>query len=408
MKFTDIDLPQFIQNYADEKGFKKPTQVQVKVAQAYQANEPFLALAPTASGKTLAFAMPIADSLKLHEQQKGPNQEPNTPYALIITPTRELGNQVSKVLKEIAHHAKFKARFISGSNSKLSQSRNEVIDVLISTPQTITTLLKLKKLSFTNLSYLVIDEADQVLDPGFKKELKIITNKLNFNHTHIALLSATFPPLLSEWIKEYFKDIKLKEILIKGDLKQGNQIKTFNIRTNSKDRLITLGTFLKKSLSGRGIIFCSQKNQVNEIKNYFEEFFPKTKVSHVHGDLIGTDRKKNIGKFADSKTQVLIASDIAARGIDILNIDWIFNYTLPKTAIYYLHRVGRLSRDGRPGQVFNLVSSNDDKIVRSINEVILREGHLAIAKLPDLYKKKVNHKTKIKKPPKKITKRTRL
>lgn len=409
MNFSKMNLPDSLKEYLAEGKLSKATSVQVKSMESYQNNDSLLALAPTASGKTLAFALPLVKSLKEHEQAAGKRTELNTPYALVVTPTRELANQVSKVFKEIAHHAKFKVRFIGGNNSKVSARRSEALDILISTPQTIATMLKNKQLNLSELKYLVFDEADQVLDPGFKKEIRTIINKINFSDTHIGLFSATYPPQLQMWIDEIFKGLKLKEILIAGNLKQGDQIKTFNIKAKSSERTPILKNFLQKTLQGRGIIFCSQKNQVNDLTKFMKEHFSKLKVVHVHGDLPGADRSKNIKKFTESKAQVLIASDIAARGINILDIDWIFNYTLPRTAIYYLHRVGRLSRDGRPGTVYNLVSPKDDTIVRAINEVILREKHLAIKKLPAMDKLgKTRKKAKKQKKPKKITKRTRL
>lgn len=409
MNIKNLDLPKFLMDFLHEEKLNKLTPVQTKVIQAYEKNESIIALAPTASGKTLAFALPIVKALKEFEEAHGTKDALNSPFALVIAPTRELASQLSKVFKSIAHHAKFRVRHFSGSNSKIASRRSEAIDILISTPQTVSTLLKRQMLSLQQLKYLVFDEADQVLDPGFKKEIRTIINKVNFRDTHIGLFSATQPPQLQQWIDEIFKGLKLKEILIAGDIKQGTKIKTFNVKAKAHERMPVLKTFMQKTINGRGIIFCSQKNHVNDLKSFISEEFPKLKITHVHGDLSGEERRKNIKKFTDSKAQVLIASDIAARGINIIDIDWVFNYTLPRTAIYYLHRVGRLSRDGRPGTVYNLVSPKDDSIVRLINEVIQREKHLAIQKLPAMDKLgKTRKKAKKQKKPKKITKRTRL
>jgi len=141
--------------------------------------------------------------------------------------------------------------------------------------------------------------------------------------------------------------------------------------------------FLEKQAQGRGIIFTNQKNQADDLYKYLTEKMPKLKTKLLHGDLEIKEREAAIRQFVDKKAQVLIATDIAARGIDIQDLQWVLNYGLPKTGIYYLHRCGRVARGGKKGIVYNLVAYHDAKMINQINEAIMNQKHLNLDIIPE-------------------------
>jgi len=141
--------------------------------------------------------------------------------------------------------------------------------------------------------------------------------------------------------------------------------------------------FMEKQAHGRGIIFANQKNQAEELYKYLTEKMPKLKMKLLHGDLEIKERESSIRSFVEGKVQVLVATDIAARGIDIKDLVWVVNYGLPKTAIYYLHRCGRVARGGRKGIVYNLVAPHDSKMIAQINEAIANQKHLNLDVIPE-------------------------
>src|SRR5690606_4572427 len=147
--------------------------------------------------------------------------------------------------------------------------------------------------------------------------------------------------------------------------------------------------FLEKQAKGRGIIFTNQRNQAEDLYKYLAEKMPKLKVRLLHGDLEKKERESAIKSFVEKKAQVLVATDVAARGIDIKDLEWVLNYGLPKTGIYYLHRCGRVARGGRKGIVYNLVASHDAKVIDQINESISNQKHLNLDFIPaDKFKEK--------------------
>jgi superfamily II DNA/RNA helicase len=141
--------------------------------------------------------------------------------------------------------------------------------------------------------------------------------------------------------------------------------------------------FLEKQAEGRGIIFTNQRNQAEDLFKYLSEKMPKLKMKLLHGDLEKKDREAAIRSFVEKKAQILVATDVAARGIDIQDLVWVLNYGLPKTGIYYLHRCGRVARGGRKGIVYNLVASHDAKMIAQINEAIMNQKHLNLDIIPE-------------------------
>lgn len=385
MSFVAADLHTSLEAFFKEQGFKTGTAVQKKVIPEMLSRKSMIVLAETGSGKTLSYALPIVDKIKKREDNGQKNTTKCAPIALVISPTRELATQIHQVFKDISHHAKFRVRALTGGTtiSKVKTTASETYEVLVATPTRIRSALARNELSFNQLQMVIFDEADNLLEMGFKKDLDFVIEHFDMNMTQIGFFTATMPPLVEEYIMDKFPMITFEKAYFGSSHATQTRIDTFNVKVTPAEKNMVVKMFLEKEAKGRGIIFTNQKNQADELFKYLSEKMPKLKVRVIHGDLEAKDRESAIRSFRDGKAQVLVATDIAARGIDVKDLVWVVNYGLPKTAIYYLHRCGRVARGGRHGIVYNLVASHDSKMINEINESIRNQKHLNLTVIPE-------------------------
>ena len=385
MGFLSESIHPSLEAFFKEQGYKTATAVQKKVIPEMLNRKSMIVLAETGSGKTLAYALPIVDKIKKREAQGTKNVTRCAPVALVISPTRELATQIHQVFKDISHHSKFRVRSLTGGTtiSKVKTTASETYEVLVATPTRIRSALARNELSFNQLQMVIFDEADNLLEMGFKKDLDFVIEHFDLNHTQIGFFTATMPPLVEEYIIDKFPTINFEKAYFGSSHATQTRIDTFNVKVTPAEKNMVVKMFLEKEAKGRGIIFTNQKNQADELFKYLSEKMPKLKVRLIHGDLDAKERESAIKSFRDGKAQVLVATDIAARGIDVKDLVWVVNYGLPKTAIYYLHRCGRVARGGRHGIVYNLVASHDSKMINEINESIRNQKHLNLTVIPE-------------------------
>ena len=412
MNFEQLGIDEDFNGFLEEEGIKEANEVQQKVIPQIISGNSTLCLAQTGTGKTLAFALPISELIKREEDKNGPQSSKSTPIAVIIAPTKELSVQIHNVFKKISHHAKLRIRnLVGGQRNRATKSLNDQsYEVLIATPNKLLQSLKKKELSFSNLKYIVFDEADTLFDMGFKKDIEGIVKNVEYAQTDIHFFSATLPASVEEYLMEKFKKKELTKVGFKDNHKVQKKIDTYNIFASVKEKMNITLAFLQKTANGRGIIFANQKNQVDELAAFLDENFKNLKYKKLHGDMDQKSRLANHKSFVDGKSQVLIATDVAARGIDIKDLKWIFNWNLPKNAEFYLHRCGRVARAGRAGAVYNIVTGYDSRMIGFINEAIKEQSNFdleLIAKdIKDVKKKAKRPAKKQKTKRVKITKRS--
>lgn len=221
---------------------------------------------------------------------------------------------------------------------------------------------------------------------------------LDMNMTQMSFITATLPQEVEDYILEKFAEVPFERVATEVSHAPQSRIETFNINVTPAEKDMVVRMFLEKQAKGRGIIFTNQKNQADDLFKYLSEKMPKLKMRLLHGDLEKRDRDLAIKSFVEKKAQVLVATDVAARGIDIKDLEWIVNYGLPKTGVYYLHRCGRVARGGRRGIVYNLVANHDAKMITQINEAIRNQKHL---NLDVIAEPKINKTQKVAQNPKK-------
>lgn len=405
MAFLHVPLHPGLDAFFKEEGLKTATAIQKKVIPEILDRKSIIVLAETGSGKTLSYALPICSKLKTKEDQGTKNSLKGAPYAMIVAPTRELATQIYNVFKSISHHTKLRVRDLTGgdTNAKMKSVASGSYEILIATPSRIKSALRHKELSLNQLQYVIFDEADQLFDMGFKKDLDTIIEYFDMNMTQFGFITATLPTEVEQFIVERFPMIKFEKITGGGEAHAPqSKIETYNVSVTPAEKNMVVKMFMEKQAQGRGIIFTNQKNQAEELFKYLGEKLPKLKMKLLHGDLEIKERESNTRAFVEGKAQVLVATDIAARGIDIKDLVWVLNYGLPKTAIYYLHRCGRVARGGRKGMVYNLVAPHDSKMIGQINDAIANQKHLNLEVIPEeklkSQEKKFEKKVEEKKP----------
>lgn len=385
MAFINADLHPSLANYFEEQGLKTATLVQKRVIPEILGRKSLIVLSETGSGKTLAYALPIVSRLKEREDKGHKNTLKAAPYALIVAPTRELAGQIYQVFKGISHHLKVRVRDLTGgdTHAKMKSVANAPYEILIATPSRVKSALQKKELNLGQLQYVVFDEADQLFDMGFKRELDFMIEYFDMNMTQFSFITATLPTEVEEYITEKFNEVEFTRIASDTSHAPQSRIETYNVKVSPAEKDMVVRMFLEKQAQGRGIIFTNQRNQAEDLYKYLSEKMPKLRMKLLHGDLEKKEREGAIRAFVEKKAQVLVATDVAARGIDIKDLVWVLNYGLPKTGIYYLHRCGRVARGGRKGIVYNLVASHDSKMIGQINEAIKNQKHLNLDMIPE-------------------------
>jgi superfamily II DNA/RNA helicase len=381
-KFKDLLSLPALHTFVKDAGFKHPTKVQAAAIPHLLSGESLSVLAQTGSGKTLAYALPLVQLLKKLENES-PEEETQdrTPIAWIITPTHELGAQVEAVFKSIAHQAKLRIRLVrKGSTQKKTRSSmSGAIDVLIGSPSRVLGALKTGLLKADAARFLIIDEADQLFDPGFLPDVQALISRLQSPQLQVGLFSATRPSAFNQLRSESFPGIKFKELEFQGSHTLKNNIATTNLSVPFSDKL-EKSVQLLNQVKGPGMLFVNLKRTAEKVFSELSEALPDKRIHLLHGGMEREDRRTALARFADDG-DFLVCTDIAARGIDIPTLNWVLNYDLPFEPVYYIHRCGRVGRRGQPAQVYNLVTTKDFPLIARINTAIANQSSLKLSKV---------------------------
>lgn len=374
MSFEKILSHTSVLSFLSENKLKEPTSIQAMVIPDLIKGKSVNVIAKTGSGKTLCFALPISELLKMAEEDGMVGNEKETkgkPRAVILAPTRELALQLQKVFKSISHHVKLRVRMLAGGEAAKTNhllSRDN-IDVLIATPGRLSSAIKRKELSLKETNYLIMDEADQLLEMGFRRDLESIYKACDESLVHVGLFSATHSTSLDDFCKTIFAEIDFASYNSEDKNKLTQSVRTFNIYIKDAEKMQMTEAFLKKEARGRGIIFVNKHDTVNSLYATLPEKFPKMKFHALHGEMEAKARKKAYDQFL-KEGGILISTDITARGMDIDDLVWVMNFDLPFEAVYYIHRCGRVGRRQAEGFAYNLVTPKDMNIITRINEAI--------------------------------------
>ncbi|MCI0500411.1 MAG: DEAD/DEAH box helicase [Epsilonproteobacteria bacterium] len=351
MNFKELNLSKEVLAALAVCDYKKPTPIQEAIISQIIKNKDVQAIAPTGSGKTAAFSLPIIDKLN-----KNLTNDFRLPRALILVPTRELAVQIDASIKKYAVHTELKSATIFGG-TKMEPQVNKLkktIDILVATPGRLAEHIKEKNVNLTHINTLVLDEADTMLEMGFSEEMSVIFDSFD-KKPQTMLFSAT----LGESIKKLGEKILESAYCVNIDKTQKGTHKieqsVYYINRDEKNALTSF--LIGKNYQQQFIVFTRTKQTAEEVFNYLVE--SGLKCDSLHGDKTHGKRQVAIKRFRDKEVQVLVATDITARGIDIKGLEYIINYDIPNSVEDYIHRIGRTGRAGMDGNAISLVSSSE-------------------------------------------------
>jgi superfamily II DNA/RNA helicase len=394
MSFKFLGLTHsFTDKFLTECGIQQPTTIQKQVIPQWLKKKSVLAISETGSGKTLAYILPIIERLKVAELATAKAQEiqnqadkpvTGAPKIIVLAPTRELAEQIFQVFKSYSHHAKFRVRLLTGGSSfqKTQALAREAFDILVATPSRLKSTVKRAELNLGHVQALILDEADNLIEMGFRKDIELFFEHFDHTQLQVGFFSATLSQGFEEFMLEKCASFKLERLQSQALHRPQTTISTYTVRVNPDEKNMVVKMFLEKEAKGSGLVFTNQRNQAEALYKYLADKMPTLKMRLLHGEMPIEERRLALEALRAKKIQVLVCTDVAARGIDVPDLFWVVNYGLPKTAIYYLHRAGRVGRSGRPGVVYNLVASHDQKMVEAINQAISEQTHLPLTLLP--------------------------
>ncbi len=361
--FSDFALLPSLQNTLKDKKYTQPTEVQLKALPLLLEGRSVVGVAETGSGKTLSYALPILHLLKEQESSGNRVTEHGTPRALILVPTRELGEQVSKVFKIFTHDTRLRVRTVLGG-TKIEVAKENVrgaFEILVATPGRLVQMIGRRQVKLEDVRILVFDEADQMLDQGFIADALKIADACPGDR-QMALFSATVSPAVQKLMNELFA--KATVIRTAGANRVVAKLKTENREIKDGKRMPVLEELLAKKTKGGTVIFANTREQCDKL---YAELKKKGFVCALYrGEMEKVERRLNLKAFRDGKIDFLISTDLASRGLDVEHVGRVINYHMPKHLENYLHRVGRTARAGRAGLVINFITERDAEIVKKL------------------------------------------
>jgi len=369
IKFSDLGLDSSIIETLDKIGYIQPTPIQVKAIPPLLEGRDLLGIAQTGTGKTAAFALPILSKITTKK----------TPQVLVLTPTRELAIQVTEAFKIYSKGRGIDSLTVYGGQAisvQLRQLKNGP-QVIIGTPGRILDHLKRKSLKLSDIHTVILDEADEMLNMGFIEDLETILSKTP-DTKQTLLFSATMPKAIARVASKYLKNNV--EIKIKSQINSAENVTQYALSTNGINKLDALTRLLEIEDFDSLIIFARTKNNTVAVCDELNKRGYITGV--LNGDLSQDLREKTINKFKKGDLKIVVATDVAARGLDIKTISHVINFDLPLDPEIYIHRIGRTGRAGREGISISFYGGRDNKLVQRIERTIKK--HLLEFKLPSL------------------------
>ena len=344
-------------------GLSEPKPIQERAIPPLLAGRDVLGVAQTGSGKTAAYALPILSKII----GLGDKRRPRTARALVLVPTRELAVQIEKVVRELARGAHVSTALVLGGVSRSSQIRRMApgVDVLIATPGRLTDLVREKEVVLSETAWLVLDEADRMLDMGFINDVRRIA-KTTHPARQTALFSATMPKEIEALASSLLRDPVRIEVSPQGTT--AAEIRQHVVMARLKQKRQVLADLLSTDAMRQVIVFARTKHGADRVtRDLVRDGF---EAAVIHGNKSQNARQRALDSFREGAVRILVATDIAARGIDVPGISHVVNFDLPDEAESYVHRIGRTGRNGAAGEAITLCDPSEAAKLRQVERVI--------------------------------------
>jgi len=360
MNFADLGLSDELLAAVTAKGYQTPTPIQAQAIPSVLMMRDIIGIAQTGTGKTAGFVLPMIDILA-HGRRRA-----LMPRSLILEPTRELAAQVADEFRMYGANHDLKMALLIGGVQMGDQLKalSEGVDVLIATPGRLMDLFERGKILLTGCNLLVIDEADRMLDMGFIPDIETICTKLPAQRQTL-LFSATMPPPIKKLADKFLSNPKYIEVARPASANE--DIAQFKVPVQARTKRETLRALLRSENVETAIVFCNRKTTVRELaKNLKSHGFA---AGEIHGDMDQSSRNAELQRFKDRAINILVASDVAARGLDVKAVSHVFNFDTPWHPDDYIHRIGRTGRAGAKGRAFTLVAPEDAEAIDNVEKL---------------------------------------
>jgi superfamily II DNA/RNA helicase len=361
MNFADLGLSDELLRAVEESGYTEPTPIQQQAIPSVLMNRDLIGIAQTGTGKTAGFVLPMIDILAQGRSRA------RMPRSLILEPTRELAAQVAENFEKYGKHHKLSMALLIGGVSMGDQQKAlaKGVDVLIATPGRLMDLFQRGKILLTDCNLLVIDEADRMLDMGFIPDIEEICSKLPTNRQTL-LFSATMPAPIKKLADKFLSNPKTIEVSRPATANASIDQRLLTVDARRKKKVI------EDRLHGNdvrtAIVFCNRKTTVRELAQSLKR--SGLRAGEIHGDMEQAERIRELDRFKEGEINILVASDVAARGLDVKDVSHVFNYDVPWHPDDYIHRIGRTGRAGRTGIAITLATKADQEAIESIEKLI--------------------------------------
>src|SRR5206468_6187485 len=361
MGFSELGLSPELLQAVSEAGYTIPTPIQQQAIPHVQRGRDVLGCAQTGTGKTASFVLPMVDMLAAGRARV------RMPRSLILEPTRELATQVAASFELYGKHHRLTMALLIGGESFTDQERklDRGVDVLIATPGRLLDLYERGKILMNDVKILVIDEADRMLDMGFIPDVERIVSYLP-KLRQTLFFSATMPPEI-KWLADRFLS-NPKEVTVSPPASAGINIVQGLVVVPEEDKREALRRLIKSQEIKNALVFCNRKRDVAILQASLKKH--GFNAGALHGDMSQPARMETLERFKQGEIQILVASDVAARGLDIVDMSHVFNFDVPFSPEDYVHRIGRTGRAGKTGHSFTLASPSDGGLVEAIEKLI--------------------------------------
>lgn len=361
MSFADLGLSDQLLRAVGDSGYSEPTPIQKAAIPAVLMGKDLIGIAQTGTGKTAAFVLPMIDILA---EGRG---RARMPRSLILEPTRELAAQVAENFEKYGVNHKLSMALLIGGVQMGDQVKalEKGVDVLIATPGRLMDLFERGKILLTGCDLLVIDEADRMLDMGFIPDIESICSKLPKNRQTL-LFSATMPPPIKKLSDKFLTDPKTVEVARPATANVNIDQRLVSVAAPKKRE--ALREILRSEGARNAIIFCNRKTTVRELATSLKR--SGFRVGQIHGDMEQKDRLAELARFKADEINILVASDVAARGLDIKGVSHVVNFDVPWQPDDYVHRIGRTGRAGAKGIAYTLATKDDAEAIANIEKLV--------------------------------------
>lgn len=348
MKFDELNIDERILRAIEDMGFEETSPIQTQAIPAVCEGIDVVGQAQTGTGKTAAYTIPML--MKIDPQIK-------KPQAIVLCPTRELAVQVAEEIRKLAKYmSDIKVLPVYGGQEIVRQikSLKMGVQIIVGTPGRVMDHMRRKTVKFDNINMVILDEADEMLDMGFREDMETILTETPEDRQTV-MFSATMPKAIMDIARNFQKDARIIKV-VRKELTVSN-IEQFYYEVRPKNKTEVLCRLIDIYNPRLSVVFCNTKRQVDELiselkgRGYFAD--------GIHGDMKQQQRDRVMDDFRSGKVDILIATDVAARGIDVDDVDMVFNYDIPQDEEYYVHRIGRTGRAGRSGMALSFISGKE-------------------------------------------------